>query len=430
MLLYFSTTNAQSTSSVQLANTIIDLLKHNDVEKAYELLDTSFTNEISKTQFIDVWNRLTQQIGDLESIGKFKYSKHKNDDVFTTVGNFEEASLAFHITVNEYNKISGFLMRPGPPKFHYNKPAYVDTSLITEIDTIIRTGNFKLPAKITKLKNAFKTPVVVLVHGSGPNDMDESIGKNKPFADLALGLATKGITVIRYNKRTAEYADSVGLWDSAMTVMDETVYDAISAINLAKKLPYCDTGKVYVIGHSLGAMLAPRIAKNASGLKGIVMMAGNARKLDILIEDQLNYLKPPQYRREDDKKEIDSLIKELKYLRSPKLNIHSPSKYLPSRSPASYWLDLRTYNQVQTLKGLKNTKVLILQGKRDYQVTMKDFAIWKQTFVGSKYVQLKSYPKLNHIFTEGEGNSYPQEYYDPKHIPVYVIEDIVAWIKK
>ncbi|MDZ7606573.1 MAG: hypothetical protein U5K79_13515 [Cyclobacteriaceae bacterium] len=56
---------------------------------------------------------------------------------------------------------------------------------------------------LPKGKNSF--PIVLFVHGSGPNDRDETIGPNKPFRDIAYGLAEKGIASLRYDKRTFVY---------------------------------------------------------------------------------------------------------------------------------------------------------------------------------------------------------------------------------
>jgi len=74
---------------------------------------------------------------------------------------------------------------------------------------------------------------------------------------------------------------------------------------------------------------------------------------------------------------------------------------------------------------------LILQGERDYQVTLKDLDIWKNELGKKKNVTIKSYPKLNHVFTEGEGKlSTPAEYQIAANIPVYVIDDLISWILK
>jgi fermentation-respiration switch protein FrsA (DUF1100 family) len=71
--------------------------------------------------------------------------------------------------------------------------------------------------------------------------------------------------------------------------------------------------------------------------------------------------------------------------------------------------------------------MLILQGERDYQVTMRDFALWKAALGERKNVTLRSYAKLNHLFTAGEGKSTPAEYASG-HVDAPVVEDIARWI--
>ena len=73
--------------------------------------------------------------------------------------------------------------------------------------------------------------------------------------------------------------------------------------------------------------------------------------------------------------------------------------------------------------------MLILQGERDYQVTMTDFALWKAAVGNSKGVVMKSYPALNHLFVAGEGKSLPAEYNKPGHVAPAVIDDIAKFIK-
>ncbi|KLU58747.1 hypothetical protein CEB3_c47640 [Peptococcaceae bacterium CEB3] len=75
-------------------------------------------------------------------------------------------------------------------------------------EKIIVGGGMKYPLNgILSLPDncCSKVPAVVLVHGSGPADMDESIGANKPFRDIAEALSAKGIAVLRYDKRTKIY---------------------------------------------------------------------------------------------------------------------------------------------------------------------------------------------------------------------------------
>ena len=75
--------------------------------------------------------------------------------------------------------------------------------------------------------------------------------------------------------------------------------------------------------------------------------------------------------------------------------------------------------------------MLVLQGERDYQVSAKtDFEGWKKAFSENKGAEFKLYPKLNHMYIEGEGDSLPNEYYVSANIPQYVIDDIAAFVNK
>eukprot|EP01012_Entosiphon_sulcatum_P045804 TRINITY_DN61250_c0_g1_i1.p1 TRINITY_DN61250_c0_g1~~TRINITY_DN61250_c0_g1_i1.p1 ORF type:complete len:104 (+),score=17.68 TRINITY_DN61250_c0_g1_i1:2-313(+) len=95
---------------------------------------------------------------------------------------------------------------------------------------------------------------------------------------------------------------------------------------------------------------------------------------------------------------------------------------------ASYWKSVMAYNQVATAKSLK-LPMFILNGGRDYQVTVKEFEAWKKELAGKANVQFMLYPKLNHLFLEGDKRSEPKEYEVPGHIPQYVIDDLVKFIK-
>ncbi len=92
-------------------------------------------------------------------------------------------------------------------------------------------------------------------------------------------------------------------------------------------------------------------------------------------------------------------------------------------------MSLRDFDQVGTARTYKKP-MLILQGERDYQVTTEDFAGWKKALAGRPNVTLRSYPKLNHLFMEGEGKAKPAEYEKPGHVAEEVINDLANWIKK
>jgi uncharacterized protein len=261
---------------------------------------------------------------------------------------------------------------------------------------VVVTGQYRLPAALTLPAGAGPFPAVVLVHGSGPHDMDETIGPNKPFRDIASGLAAKGVATLRYTKRTSQYGASL---PANITLREETIEDALSAVALLRKNPKLDPKRIYVIGHSLGAHAAPRIGQADPAIAGLVLLAGNTRPLDTLIDEQIRYLggTPAQ------------------------------AVQMKGAIPEAYRKDLAAHDPVAIARGLK-MPMLILQGERDYQVTMADFKGWQP--LRSPRVTLKSYPALNHLFQAGEGKSTPAEYQKAAPFSAAVIADIAAWINR
>ena len=267
--------------------------------------------------------------------------------------------------------------------------------VFNEIADTVVTGDIHLPATIMMPADARDVPIVVMVHGSGALDRDETIYTNKPFRDIASGLARKGIATLRYDKRTYVYRQPVASMD------DETILDALSAIRLARR--HCT--RDYLLGHSLGAMLAPVIAERSEEpLAGIIMMAAPARDMDIVVRQQFDYLLPSGASPDFKEQQIENLRQ-----RSP--------HYLQP--------------QGQTAAARRLTlPMLILQGERDYQVTMEDYSLWQQVLKGKANVVYHSYPRLNHPFMEGDGKSTPMEYQMEGHVATYVIDDISSFIRQ
>ncbi len=310
----------------------------------------------------------------------------------------------------------------------YMTPDYDKAENYTEKEVVIGEGEWRLPGVLTIPRGEGPFPAVVLIHGSGPNDKDETLGPLKPFRDLAVGLASNNVAVLRYNKRTYEHNIKFGA-DEKVTVREETVDDAISAVNFLSKVPGIDPSRIFVIGHSQGGMLMPRIinADTGGGIKGAVIMSGNTRPLWDLMDEQYKYLVGLNIATEEQREFYKS---QFDILKAPEFSPDNPPKGFTLGAPY-WWADLKSYDPAETVKGIVKP-LLILQGARDYQVSAgKDFQDWKDALAGKDNVSFKLYPKLNHMYTEGEGDmSTPLEYNKQANIPQYVIDDIAKWVNK
>lgn len=311
----------------------------------------------------------------------------------------------------------------------YKPPAYVVPAAFSEQELTVGAGGaWPLPATLTMPTGKGPFPAIVLVHGSGPNDRDETVGANKPFRDLAGGLASQGIAVLRYEKRTKQHGARMVAAAPNITVRDETIDDALAALALLRRTPGVDAKKIFVLGHSLGGMLVPRIGVADANVAGFVVFAGATRALEDTMVRQFEYLAALDGTVSDDERaNIEDTKRQAARIKELKAGDASGERLLGA--PPVYWLDLRGYDPPQAARALKRP-LLILQGERDFNVTMDDFRNWRTALAGHKEIEFKSYPKLDHLFYEGEGAASGADYDRPRNIPRYVIDDIAAWVKK
>ena len=176
--------------------------------------------------------------------------------------------------------------------------------------------------------------------------------------------------------------------------------------------------------------MAPRMGELSPNIAGLIIMAGATRPLEDLVLEQLTYIFLLGGKLTDEQKtELEKIKKQVTKVKDPKLDKDTPGSELPLGAPASYWLALRDYRPADVAAKL-SLPMLILQGERDYQVTMEDFAGFKKMLANRETASLKSYPKLNHLFMEGVGKSKPEEYLQAGHVAKEVIDEISAWITK
>lgn len=406
------------------ANAFFDLFAAGKFEEAHGYFSEEGKTKVTAENLKQFWTNMEARMGKVKSIDATGSRAQGEYYAVTVSGEFQYDKQDFILLFDKTEKLVGMHL---PPKaITYRAPGYADSTLYKEKSTYIEWPGHQLAAIVTTPKDGNSFPIVVLVHGSGPNDMDETIGPNKPFKDIAAGLAVNGIASIRYVKRTVIYPQEFG---KAYTVKEEVLDDALQAIALAKKVEGVDLKQIYVLGHSLGGMLAPRIATLAPDLKGIILAAAPARTLsDIIIEQNKYMVAQSKDTTAAMQKNLANAIAEIEKTKITKLGKMKPDSVLLGL-PASYWVDLNSNNQVETAKKLKQ-RIFIIQGGYDFQVPETDFNLWKEALGGNSNVSFKLYPDFNHLFSQQEAKGNMMQYQKPGNVEQRAIEDLSNWIKE
>ncbi|MBM4430541.1 MAG: alpha/beta fold hydrolase [Chloroflexi bacterium] len=412
-----------------------ELFLNRDYTGVVDRFDATMKSVLPLEKVKQTRESLEPQLGAFERITGSRAEKYAQagtmyDIVYVTC-EFEKATVDMRIVYDPSGQVAGLFFQPAAttPPASYVPPAYVKADAFREQDiTVGSGGEWPLPATLTQPVGPGPFPAVVLVHGSGPHDRDETVGPNKPFRDLAWGLASQGIAVLRYEKRTRQHASRFTPEVLAsLTVKEETTDDALAAVALLRQMEGIDPARIYVLGHSLGGYLLPRIGAADPQIAGLIVLAGPTRPLEDLVLEQYTYIFGLDGISAEEQAQLDELAAQVARVKAPDLSAATATDTLPLGTPASYWLDLRGYNPAEVARGLKQP-MLFLQGGRDYQVTTVDFEGWKSALASRSDVQLKLYPDLNHLFVAGEGKATPSEYEQEGHVAEQVIVDIAAWI--
>ncbi|MFN7964683.1 MAG: alpha/beta fold hydrolase [Acidobacteriota bacterium] len=338
---------------------------------------------------------------------------------------FESGMFDFQIVFDADGLVAGMGVQPYSPQPAKEDPA---TAAWRELELNVGPEGRALPGTLTLPKTGGPFPGVVLVHGSGPNDRDESSLGNKPFRDIARGLAARGIASLRYDKRTFARPKDFAEVGAKLTVKEESIDDAAAAIKVLSRRTEIDPKRVFVLGHSLGGQLAPRIAK-AAKVAGMIVMAGSALPMPEKMIEQADYLaRVDGTVSAEEQKNLDMLEQAVAALRVAMKQPDASSK-LYLGAPSGYFKDLEAHNAPAETAAL-GLPVLVLQGKRDYQVTMADFAEWQKALTGKKGACLRSYDGLDHLMRKGEGPSSPEDYAKVRPVDPQVIGDIASFIAK
>jgi dienelactone hydrolase len=414
---------------VAVAEEVIAQAAAGDFDSAVRPFAGAMREQFPADKLAQLWVSLTAQAGAFQGIQGSKQARLLQYETVVTVAAFERGHITFQTIFDDQGHVAGWQVHPDEsvsPPAPYEAPSYVRPGSFHEQEVQVGSGKWVLPGTLTLPEGQGPFPAVVLVHGSGQHDRDETIGPNKPFRDISWGLASRGIAILRYDKRTKVYPQQMAALQN-ITVRDEVTDDALAAVALLRTTPDIDPGHIFVLGHSLGAMLAPRIGEADPQIAGLIILAGLTRPLEDTILDQFTHIFSLSGSiSEDQQRQLDVLKAQTVHIKDPSLSPDTPSDQLLG-VPASYWSDLRGYYPPATARGL-HMPILVLQAERDYQVTMEDYQGWKGALGDRPDVTFKLYPGLIHLFMPGEGK--PEDYNVPGHVVPEVVDDIARWVEE
>ncbi len=411
-----------------------DLMSGQKNEELYAMFTGIFKEQVPEAVFSATWDQLQAAFGAFVAFGESTVKEESGYVVHELILDMEKQDLLLRIVVDKDTNIAGLSFVPAPVAAPAVTERITLPDGLLEEEVTVGEGEWALPGLLTLPKDGTNLPAVVLVHGSGPSDRDESIGQTKTFRDLAWALAQKGIASIRYDKRTLTHAAKfTPELIQSLTVQEETIIDAILAGKVLKADSRIDGGRIFVTGHSLGAMLGPRIAKESEGLfAGMVLMNGSPRQLTDIIysqyEDVLAKLTEDQ--RKAQQPLVDAEVEKLKGIDSLTEDQLKAETFFGL--PGVYVKDLRAHDAAFILKELQ-LPAFILQGGADFQVSLENgYEAWQAAADGDTYVTLKLYPELNHLLMKYTGDpayqNSVQEYDTPARLDETAANDIAVWI--
>lgn len=413
------------TDPKETAKSYLQSFFEGDFEAMVAVQDETMRQLFGKQAIEQSFQAFKVNFGAFEAVLDIKESETQGYFIYLFYTKMQKAYLHITVSVDTQNRVAGFYAKPAASP-NALTPPYADTERFTEEEAVFGSKQWPISGALTLPKDVASYPLVILVGGSGPTDRDSAIGPNKPFRDLAYGLSSAGIAVLRYHKRTYAHGERMvkeGISEKG-AVWDEYLEDLSEAIAFANRLE--NVGPIFVAGHSLGGQAAAFAAAEWEGLSGLILLAAPARRFAQISIDQNRYFFPatglPQ-------EQLDQAVSFFQSVLDHQL---PPEMEVQPGLTVSYFYDWDHYPMMDSLSKA-NLPVLVLQGEEDFQATMDgDFLPLMEAFGNSARFTFQSFPGLNHLFMKSEIGVFhtTEEYQIEGFVAFETVEALVSWIQQ
>ena len=402
---------------------VVELARAGRFDDAATLFAKRLRKVVSAEAFRLGWAGELAAIGAVTSIGTARTEPGDAGLVRAHVPVFaQRGSLDVIMSIDKAGALHGLRLAQSESAC-WQPPAYADPRRFEEHEITLDAAPAAVSGTLTLPLGAGPWPAAVLLSGGGPFDRDETSGVNKPLKDLAWGLASRGVAVARFDLIShdrPELATAPGF-----TMSQEYVPHAVAAVRLLQQQSTVDESRVFVVGHSMGGRVAPRVAAAEPSVAGLVILAGDATPMTQSAARVGRYLKSVS---PDFVEALAHLDEQIALIEGPDLSPTLPGAGLLFNWPGSYWLELRDDDPLATAAAL-GKPLFIAQGARDYQVTVaEDLARWQAGLAGRTDVTITVYDADDHLFFPGEGPSTPDGYAPPQHVDPALIADVSNWL--
>ncbi len=421
--------NFNSMEIISLATTQVNDMVSGNFESTADTFDSTLSKVLDKNGLKTAWDSTVEPLGK-HIINYSVDSSIKGDNLAVTiVEQYEKGGLKVTTSYNNKKEITGI---------HLNY-ATIEKDLVStekfEEHSIKIGEKYPLDGILTLPTSVKNPPVVLLVHGSGPNDKNSTIYQNTPFEDIAVSLADKGIATLRYDKRYYAYPEEATKLGSDLTLYDEVLEDVNFALDFLSTDQRVDTSNIFVLGHSLSGGLTPYIASQHDDVKGIISMAGSLKPLYEISYEQSKATEQTAKNGGYDDATTKIIEEQMKQVEKDILILREDLSTIPNNQIllgiyAGYQKSAKQYSGENYIAEI-DIPILVLQGSADFQVKADThFTLWQDSLSSRDNVTLKLYQGLNHLMMVTNGKDDVSEYQTKGSVSEDVISDIATFVKQ